>query len=407
MKNNMNIEVLRGECTCMNRSRRKRHINKYQQDALTLNEESIKNQENLKRKDRYKRNNLELNLEEIDNQIENGEITLEIKKIDKVDLLESKLDDVVVRFDIEDIEQMKDLELENTDKLKDLEVKVEEIVERDYLKLDKEDTKENIEIENINDKEEIDEVKNLDVKVKGTDEIDYLNLDKENTIKELEVDYHQENEELKLEDLEEIESLGLKIEYIRQIENKEIYEEKTLNKYDKNEVFITQDNLIKEYIGQIYKGNKIIFDNITQDMIIGITNINRELEVKDIEILEKGINVYATIYVSINYATSKDIFTEGKKFKENNIVLENEKMPIISADGVVRHTTVLIPCKIYISDLEIKSLDEFKVVDKSIKATNTQYILDDESITNKIIPVGRSLRGIIENYIVSIKIEAK
>ena len=82
-------------------------------------------------------------------------------------------------------------------------------------------------------------------------------------------------------------------------------------------------------------------------------------------------------------------------------------MPIISTDGVVRNTTILIPCNIYINTQKTCCFDEFRLISQCLRTTNTQYILDNGNITNGIIPIGHSLRGIMESYIVSVKIEVK
>ena len=47
----------------------------------------------------------------------------------------------------------------------------------------------------------------------------------------------------------------------------------------------------------------------------------------------------------------------------------------------------------------------YRVVNECLNVSNTEYILDDESVVCGGIPIGSSLKGIMESYIVSVELE--
>ena len=165
----------------------------------------------------------------------------------------------------------------------------------------------------------------------------------------------------------------------------------------------------KKYSGQIYKSRKIILNPPKKDIISSITNISRDICVKNIEVLEHGVSVNVDMTISLNYGTSNDILIKNENIKEEKkqdiIILEKDKSPIILTDGPVRNATVVVPYNIYINIPKHKICSKYRVVNQCLKVSNTQYILDDGSIVCGGIPIGNSLKGIMENYIVGVEVE--
>ena len=60
---------------------------------------------------------------------------------------------------------------------------------------------------------------------------------------------------------------------------------------------------------------------------------------------------------------------------------------------------------LYINILDVNCFDKLKVVRGNLRTTNTQYILDNGDVTNAIIPIEHSLKGMMEIYILSIEVE--
>ena len=166
--------------------------------------------------------------------------------------------------------------------------------------------------------------------------------------------------------------------------------------------------LPQKYSGQIYKSRKIILNPPKKDIISSVTNINRDICVKEIEVLENGVNVNVDLTISLNYGTSNNILIKNENPKENNqdiVISEQDKNEIILTDGPVRNTTIVIPYNIYISIPKQKMCSNYRVVNECLKVSNTEYILDDESVVCGGIPIGSSLKGIMESYIISVELE--
>ena len=72
----------------------------------------------------------------------------------------------------------------------------------------------------------------------------------------------------------------------------------------------------KKYSGQIYKSRKIILNPPKKDIISSITNISRDICVKNIEVLEHGVSVNVDMTISLNYGTSNDILIKNENIKE-------------------------------------------------------------------------------------------
>ncbi len=227
--------------------------------------------------------------------------------------------------------------------------------------------------------------------------LEELAIDNENTF--------ENNENYKI-----IQNIDIELDY--NLNSNSRYKENNYecNSCCENEIYEDLNRLHQKYTGQIYKSRKIILNPPKKDVIVSVTNINRHININDIEVLENGINVNLEIIVSLNYGTSKDILTKYEKFKEDKkreiVILEKDKDPLILTDGVVRNATVIIPCNIYICIPENKPCSKYKVANKCLKVSDTQYILDDESVVCGGIPIGNSLKGIMENYIVSIEVES-
>ena len=169
------------------------------------------------------------------------------------------------------------------------------------------------------------------------------------------------------------------------------------------------DTSSQKYKGQIYKSIKVTLNPPKKEIIPSITNIKRDIRVKDIEVLENGLSVNLDISVSLNYGTSKNILIKNEHSKvyekEDVFISEKGKTSTISIDGDVRNSTVIVPSSIYINIPKDKMCSKYKIVNQCLKVSNTQYILEDGFIASKGVPIGNSLNGVIENYIISVELE--
>ena len=375
--------------------------------------------------DRYK------NKEEIEKLKVKDEKNYVVEESEKSPEYEEKINKLEITYK-QRAEKKEVKELENEQEV-NREIKEPETEEEINEEVDELEVEEEVneEVEELEIEEEVNEnIEELEIEEEINEEVEELEIEEELNEEIYEV---QENEEIKEEAdrLEEVEDIKAEIEEelneeIYEVEEKEIKQEsekieveidnkKKLQEYieenniAKKDRYETSSNLLLEYSGQIYKDRRIIFDPPKNDKIVSITNINRDIYVNDVEILENGVNVKAAISVSINYGTSKDIFKQEEKCKENkeknSIILESDIKEVILTDGVVRNTTVLIPCDIYINIPEVNCFDKLRIIRGNLRTTNTQYILDNGDITNAIIPIGHSLKGMMERYILSIEVE--
>ena len=372
--------------------------------------------------DRYK------NKEEIEKLKVKDEKNYVVEESEKSPEYEEKINKLEITYK-QRAEKKEVKELENEQEV-NREIKEPETEEEINEEVDELEVEEEVneEVEELEIEEEVNEnIEELEIEEEINEEVEELEIEEELNEEIYEV---QENEEIKeegdkLEDIKEEIEEELN-EEIYEVEEKEIKQEsekieveidnkKKLQEYieenniAKKDRYETSSNLLLEYSGQIYKDRRIIFDPPKNDKIVSITNINRDIYVNDVEILENGVNVKAAISVSINYGTSKDIFKQEEKCKENkeknSIILESDIKEVILTDGVVRNTTVLIPCDIYINIPEVNCFDKLRIIRGNLRTTNTQYILDNGDITNAIIPIGHSLKGMMERYILSIEVE--
>jgi len=372
--------------------------------------------------DRYK------NKEEIEKLKVKDEKNYVVEESEKSPEYEEKINKLEITYK-QRAEKKEVKELENEQEV-NREIKEPETEEEINEEVDELEVEEEVneEVEELEIEEEVNEnIEELEIEEEINEEVEELEIEEELNEEIYEV---QENEEIKeegdkLEDIKEEIEEELN-EEIYEVEEKEIKQEsekieveidnkKKLQEYiEENNIaekdrYETSYNLSLEYSGQIYKDRRIIFDPPKNDKIVSITNINRDIYVNDVEILENGVNVKAAISVSINYGTSKDIFKQEEKCKENkeknSIILESDIKEVILTDGVVRNTTVLIPCDIYINIPEVNCFDKLRIIRGNLRTTNTQYILDNGDITNAIIPIGHSLKGMMERYILSIEVE--
>lgn len=199
----------------------------------------------------------------------------------------------------------------------------------------------------------------------------------------------------------EIDNSIQSLEYTKLIRSD--YEENNKINIDNNEYV---DRIVK---GKSYKDRIIIINPPKSDKIVSITSIKRDLYINNTEILENGLSIDMAISISINYGTSKDIIVNSNKVTEYNqgdpIILERENNSTIITDGVVRNATIIIPCNIYISISEDKEIDKYNLINSQIKVINTQYVLENGIVVDVGIPIGCSIKGIIEKYIISIEVE--
>ena len=197
---------------------------------------------------------------------------------------------------------------------------------------------------------------------------------------------------------------------------------------DKDPNHYTLDREVKNINGrgQIYRSKKIIIDKPPKDVIVKIDKIKRELHIEDVELSDDIATVIAVLTETITYFTSKPIpcksnqnddesnkdesgkdesGKDNKKEKNKDILKDNsENNDSIAVDGVVRNTTIIIPCIIYIDVPGTKLGDKYKIINPTVESINIKYILDNGDIVNGNIPVGQYIEGLMEGYAISVGI---
>lgn len=205
----------------------------------------------------------------------------------------------------------------------------------------------------------------------------------------------------------------------KRVGNKNINSQKnTQNVQDERKINIENERVMtnKQIVGiqgqgQTYGSKKIILDPPPKDVIVKIADIDRDIIVDDVKMVNEGANVSALIIESITYYTSKpfppqkdeqdDEENDHEKDKKG-VIVEDYTRDCIAMDGVVRSAITVIPCLVYVNLPGCSQDDEFEIVDASIQAVNTRYILRDEDQCEETNLLFNYYEGVIEEYVVTI-----
>lgn len=154
--------------------------------------------------------------------------------------------------------------------------------------------------------------------------------------------------------------------------------------------------------GQIYKTQEIMIDVPKNDVVIGIDTIERDVYVQDIEIANGIASLVVVISESIVYSTCKKDLIEKLELNDRETEIENE---CLCVDGVVRASTSIIPYKMIVDVPGATENSEYSILDATISATNTKYILQNGEIVSGNIQIDDYIAGVQEGYIVSVRIK--
>ncbi|MDU6112949.1 MAG: hypothetical protein E6649_00970 [Paeniclostridium sordellii] len=180
----------------------------------------------------------------------------------------------------------------------------------------------------------------------------------------------------------------------------------------RTESIITESEKVLKGRGQVYRSKKINIDKPEKDVVIKIGNIDRSIYIENIEMLKDGANILAMVVENITYYTAKPIPPKPEK-KENSkhkktITCELSERECICLDGVVRNTTVISPCLIYLDIIGAKETDTYEVESASVEGIDTKYVLDNGSIVdNNSLLIENYIESLIEGYIITISIVVK
>ena len=180
----------------------------------------------------------------------------------------------------------------------------------------------------------------------------------------------------------------------------------------RTESIITESEKALKGRGQVYRSKKINIDKPEKDVVIKIGNIDRSIYIENIEMLKDGANILAMVVENITYYTAKPIPPKPEK-KENSkhkktITCELTERECICLDGVVRNTTVISPCLIYLDIIGAKETGTYEVESASVEGIDTKYVLDNGSIVdNNSLLIENYIESLIEGYIITISIVVK
>ncbi|WP_195345969.1 hypothetical protein QJR60_13680 [Paraclostridium sordellii] len=303
--------------------------------------------------------------------------------------------------------------------------KKEKVEREEKGKEHKGDKKEKVEKEEKDKKHKEDKKEKIEKEEKGKE---HKEDKKEKVEKEEKDKKHKEDKKEKIEkeekDKKHKEDKKEKIEKEEKgKEHKEDKKEKKINPFllnnteiqdsrKRTESIITESEKVLKGRGQVYRSKKINIDKPEKDVVIKIGNIDRSIYIENIEMLKDGANILAMVVENITYYTAKPIPPKPEK-KENSkhkktITCELTERECICLDGVVRNTTVISPCLIYLDIIGAKETDTYEVESASVEGIDTKYVLDNGSIVdNNSLLIENYIESLIEGYIITISIVVK
>ncbi|MEL7597277.1 MAG: hypothetical protein AAGU01_03640 [Clostridiaceae bacterium] len=149
--------------------------------------------------------------------------------------------------------------------------------------------------------------------------------------------------------------------------------------------------LIGKGTGQELIERKIIFNPPKKDVVVELISINKEIKLTDVEVNRNSVVINGYIHNSIMYKTIKRPDKENEEKDKNEKEDESKKdeskkdkskdeqarpsceiitVGSIAVDGVVRHTTVWIPFKSFISVNGARKGDIYEILYTSINDKN-------------------------------------
>lgn len=229
-------------------------------------------------------------------------------------------------------------------------------------------------------------------------------------------------------------------------EDKNIPMKINLNPQDKN----IQLKSIASVTRQELIEREIIFDAPKKDVVLKVINILNEIEIKDINVATGTILVSGYLNSCIIYTTMKRpqvennneqnnnensnnsqghgyISMQNNKSSDNNTANKNKKEQAkpscgvvdnsVALDGVIRHTTVSIPFKSFISDPQVQEQDICSVTSSSVlnnlKSITTNPIYEEEDDEESTISIMRGeeeqkfIKGIVNKTLIELTVDIK
>lgn len=210
---------------------------------------------------------------------------------------------------------------------------------------------------------------------------------------------------------------------------------------------IPDANIETELIGKATRQElierEVIFDAPNKDVVLKVVSIQNDVQIKDINVASGTVLVSGYLNSCIMYTTMKRPQGENNQNKNNNGYVnmqsnnssgnnknKNKEQPkpscglvdnSVALDGVVRHTTVLIPFKSFISAAEVQEGDICSVTSSAaldnVKSLAVDLIYEDqyEDVNNQESTTSimrgdeeqKFIKGIVNKTLVELNIDIK